>query len=331
MVNAIGHGFWHEEHEAALAAARARVQRGGPDAVVCGARNRTGAACQNLPIREGKGRCLNHAGPHAARLHRERQRRAFLSGKISHAEWSKAEARRAANRLGWAWKKNPWVPGRTIDLGPAENELRDDLARRGLDMTTLAPAVADWLRWRYRRTQIDRQDERGWLRVLVEALPERIAKAGARPADGAADADADATDACMPSHTSGRQRTRPGAGTGAKGSANAVQTWTPDADRPARTSKRLRDDAPRAPKVVRGKGYGRRGRPRTQPPKGEEMNDLMEAYRAHRVTVAPMLERCRSEGEQIAVLRALRDFMNNPSDAGARDRWCTYVRILREG
>lgn len=327
MVNAIGHGFWHEEHEAALGAARVRVQRGGPDAVVCGARNRTGAACLNLPIREGKGRCMNHAGPHAARLHRERQRQAFLSGKISHTEWSKAEARRAANRLGWAWKKNPWVPGTTIDLGPAEHDLRADLLRRGLDVATLAPAVADWLRWRYRRTQIDRQDERGWLRTLVEVLPGRITKAGPRPDAMPADVGADVVAGAEVAYTAepsnaAQPRTR---------APVKVRTWTPDGESSARTSKRLRDDTPRAPKVIRGKGYGRRGRPRTQPPKEEEMDDLMAAYRAHRVTVAPMLERCRSEGEQLAVLRALRDFMADPSDAGARDRWCTYVRTLREG
>ena len=109
-----------------------------------------------------------------------------------------------------------------------------------------------------------------------------------------------------------------------------VHRWTLHAERPSWTSKRLRDDTPAAPKVIRAKGYGRRGRPRTQPPMEEEMDDLMAGYRAHRATVAPMLERCQSKGDQLAVLRALQDFMADPNDAGARDRWCKYVRTLRE-
>ena len=71
-------------------------RRGSPQAPVCGARLRSGAACQNPPIREGKGRCLSHAGPHAARAFRERQKRRFEAGSISAAEWNRAEARRAA-------------------------------------------------------------------------------------------------------------------------------------------------------------------------------------------------------------------------------------------
>ncbi|MBW6507843.1 MAG: hypothetical protein K0B00_14025 [Rhodobacteraceae bacterium] len=293
-------GYLNEQQWAAFTAANARVRRGGPEARVCGARTRTGAACQNVPIREGKGRCLNHAGPHAARLHRARQMRDFMSGKISAEEWNRAEARRAANRLGWAWKKNPWTPGRTIDLGTAEGDLRADLSARGLDVDALPPAVADWLRWRYRRTQIDRLDARALLRVLTETLPGRIAKAGPRPA-----------------------------GSGAPTVALAARTWTPDGTGADATSKRRQPDQPRAPKVIRGKGYGRRGRPRTQAPKGDEMDDLMAIYRAHRTTLAPMLDRCRSEGERLAVLRALRDFQTDPNARSSREQWFAFLRSLR--
>lgn len=294
-------GIWHEDHAAALAAARVLTQRGGPNAAICGARTRTGAACLQPPLREGKGRCLRHAGPHAARLHREAQRQAFLSGKISAEEWNKAEARRAANRLGWAWKKAPWTQGHTIDLGAAEGDLRADLVARGLNVDALAPAVADWLRWRYRRAQIDRTDAKAWLRVLREALPERIAKAGPHPAGYDPSA------------------------------ALPARTWTPDAPLPGAGSKRVQPDQPRAPKVLRGKGYGRRGRPRTQAAKGDEMDDLMAVYRAHRATVAPMMERCRSEGERLAVLRALRDFLAHPEERGPREQWLGWVQALRAG
>ncbi|WP_114285678.1 hypothetical protein [Candidatus Halocynthiibacter alkanivorans] len=173
--------FWSLEHEAAFRDANQLVRRGGQCAAVCGARTRTGAACQNAPIREGKGRCLRHAGPKAAREHQEHQRRQFFAGKISAAEWSKSEARRAANRLGWEWKKGPSVPGSTIDLAALEAGFRRAIQAFCVDVALLAPAVADWLRWRFRRTQIDRQNERVWARILTVDLPDRIRKAGAKP------------------------------------------------------------------------------------------------------------------------------------------------------
>ena len=291
-----------EGRDEAFQVGRLIAARGSPGAPICGARTRTGTLCQQLPIREGKGRCLGHAGPHAARLHREAQRKAFLSGKISAEDWERAEARRAANRLGWDWKKNPWLPGRTIDLGPAEGTLRADMTARGLDVEALPPAVADWLRWRWRRTQIDRKSDRAWHRVVTEALPGRIARAGPRPS-GIAEVSA---------------------------SVNA-RTWKLNADSsvPEVTSKRTRADVPRAPKLIRGKGYARPGRPRTQPPREDEVEGLMSVYRAHRATVGPMLARCRSEGERMAVLRALRDFLADPSDRAPREQWLGWVQVLR--
>lgn len=124
-------GFWNDDHSAAFAAGRARTSRGRPDAAICGARTRGGTICQSLPIREGKGRCLKHAGPHAARLFRYRQRQNFLAGHVSAEDWQRAEARRAANRLGRDWKRNPWAQGQTIDLGHAEAALRRDVTESG--------------------------------------------------------------------------------------------------------------------------------------------------------------------------------------------------------
>lgn len=273
------------------------MSRGAPDAPECGARTRNGSACQQPPIKEGNGRCLNHAGPHAARKHRETQLRAFRAGKISSDEWNRAEARRAANRLGWLWKKNPWVPGRTIDLGAHEAEFVAELQGRGLDVEALPPAVADWLRWRFRRTMLDRRDEKAWLRVLVEALPLRVAKAGPRP-------EGDYMETTS--------------GTGTAWSVGSIEA----------SSKRARADQPRAPKVIRGKGYGRRGRPRTQPPTDNETENLMAVYRAHRDVVAPMFERCSGEGERLSVLRALRDYTENPNAPGPRERWLALARAF---
>ncbi len=100
---------------------------------------------------------------------------------MSAEEWNRAEARRAANRLGDQWKKKPWLPGSTIDLGAHESAFRDALGAVGVD--TLPPAVADWLRWCYRRMQIDRQNEEAWHKALTQDLPRRVADAGPRPTD----------------------------------------------------------------------------------------------------------------------------------------------------
>ena len=96
----------------------------------------------------------NSLPPYSA-LSRSRPRlwREFQSGKLSPANWHRHEAKRAANRLHDKWKKDPWLPGWTIDLGQAEGEMTDSLRDFGVDGDRLAPAVVDWLRWRYRRTQ----------------------------------------------------------------------------------------------------------------------------------------------------------------------------------
>jgi hypothetical protein len=198
------------------------------------------------------------------------------------------------------------VPGSTIDLDEHEGTLRAALADRALpyDMRTMAPAVADWLRWQFRRAQIDTTDEARWERVLREDLPRRVEAAGPPPAGWAGEA--------------------PGEAEAPAGGA----VWTPDDTAGDEWSKRHRPDVHRAPPKVRGKGYGRPGRPRTQPADEDEMADLMELYRQASDTVGPMLAACRTTGDQVATLRALRDYARNPNDAGARDRWMETARRL---
>lgn len=55
----------------------------------------------------------------------------------------------------------------------------------------------------------------------------------------------------------------------------------------------------------------------------------MEVFRGCRETVAPMLALCRTSGDQLALLRALRDFVRDPDDRSARDRWMEAAGRLR--
>jgi len=319
MVRPIRGGFRSDEHAAAFkAAARTLGGFGGPAMPTCGARTRNGGTCNHPALKGGNGRCLGHAGPHAARLYRERQRKAFMSGRISAEVWNKAEARRQATLTGNRWRKRPWLPGSTIELdAPDEADLRADLAQRGVDVDNLAPSVADWLRWKYRRTQIDRRDDGRWLKVVLDLLPERIRRAGPRPVQGEAEAG-----------TEGRQA-------GAVGRAEGVRwrplPWAMDraGSEAGAPSKRALPDRPKAPPVLRGKGYKRPGRPRTQPASEDEMTELMEVYRANAALAGPMLDRCPADGERLAVLRALRDFVQKPDDRRAREGWMAMVARFR--
>lgn len=275
-------------------------RRGAATAPICGARLRTGAACPNPPIREGKGRCLSHCGPYAARAFRERQKRRFEAGSISAAEWNRAEARRAANRLGDKWKKDPWVPGSTIDL--AEHEAAFRAALGGLDVDGLAPAVADWLRWRYRRTQIDTKNDKAWMKARTQDLPARIEKAGERPGEG-------------------RQKpARPGA---------APRVWTAAEAASGSSSRRSEPDRPKAPKVDRKKGHARPGRPRTRPVEEDEFEALMNVYRENAAILEPIMAQALGEAKQFAVLRTLRDYLASPGDVGACQRWLGLVEAAQ--
>ena len=163
-------------------------RRGGSLAPTCGARNRRGGTCQLPPIKGGNGRCIRHGGPALARLYRERQIADVKAGRMSFADWQRAEARRAANRLHDRWKRDPWLPGSTIALTAAdEDALRADVLAvgRGLPPAeAMPPAVADWLRWRWRRFRVDQDRPDRWRDVLTgQTLRERLAKAGARPPD----------------------------------------------------------------------------------------------------------------------------------------------------
>ncbi|WP_058279027.1 MULTISPECIES: hypothetical protein [Ruegeria] len=219
---------------------------------------------------------------------------------MSAEEWNRAEARRAANRLGDQWKKNPWLSGSTIDLGEHECAFRDALG--GLDVETLPPAVADWLRWRYRRRQIDRKNCVAWQKALTQDLPRRVADAGPRPVNGCG--------------RNAKPNMRP-------------RTWRVDTLERGSASKRTLPDNPKAPRVQRGKGCGRRGRPRTQPASENEQAELSRVYRENAAVLEPIMAGVAEEKKQLAVLRTLRDYLARPTDAEACKRWLTLVAAAR--
>lgn len=154
--------------------------RGGAKQKICGARRHGGGVCRRAPLK-GHWRCLMHCGPKAARTYRERQLADLRAGKLSPAEFQRAEARRAANRLRTMWRKDPWLLGSTIDLGDHEEAFLRAVGPSHLQYC--APSVLDWLRWRYRRLCIDREQMQKWQEVVHTDMPKRIAEAGPRPRD----------------------------------------------------------------------------------------------------------------------------------------------------
>lgn len=286
-------GFQSLEHEAKFRTASKQAGRSGAGAKFCGARTRSGATCRHPPLRGGR-RCLRHAGPHAARAYRDRQLDDLALGRITFDAFSRSEAKRAVNRLRWTWRKNPWHPGATIDLGPHEDRFLSEsgVARLGV---RVAPAVLDWLRWRYRRLRIDRKRDEEWLRVLREDYPRRVREAGP-PLSG----------------DDGAALTGP----------VAPPLW--QVDRPSVTSKRQRLDVQR-PTVE----------PQPRQLRERAMSDELDhnalglMVAQHRDTLAPLLDRCRSEGEeQRTLILALHDYLNAPDDAASGRRWRDAVTEL---
>lgn len=273
-------------------AAAKLFQRGGPLAPACGARTRNGGACTNPPIKESKRRCLSHCGPKAANAYRERQKRRFEAGQISAEEWNRAEARRAANRLGEAWKKDPWVLGRTIDLGEHEAAFVEALG--GIDVAALSPAVVDWLRWKYQRLQIDTRNDAAWMDVRLNKLPARVESAGKR------------SEATLGS---------------AAGTNGVLGVWQPSKGSSAAPSRRSLPDHPRAPQPPRRSAVARAGRPRVRPASADEQKELLDLYRDYVSVLRPIMELTNGEAKQWAVLRTLRAYLNSPQDAAAHQRW----------
>lgn len=326
--------------------------RGGDMSKQCGARTRNGALCTQLPIAEGKGRCLRHAGPNAAKAHRETQMRQLATGKTSPEAFARAEARRARNALEWAWTRDPRLPGQTIDLGDAEGAFQDAARALGVDVGALYPAQADWLRWKWQRYQRDRQDAAAWQKAVRVDLPRRRADAEVAVAladlgikDGRTREARAAKAAFRAGGAEGARQAvkamREAVGLSQRGEEARVQPWKRrsgagpltrapvkpwEARQGAGRWKRRLPDKPK-PEAAPAPPKRPLGRPPRVPDDPAEIAALAALLRETGPWVRAMFEAV-PEGERVAFLCDLAAFTRAPEDAKARARWAGWVAAL---
>jgi hypothetical protein len=81
------------------------------------------------------------------------------------------------------WERAPWYPTLTIWLAPRlEATFVEDCKRAGLSLSRTAPVCLDTLRWAWRRSVLNYNDDPGWQRALAAAR-KRQAKIGEPPDD----------------------------------------------------------------------------------------------------------------------------------------------------
>jgi hypothetical protein len=337
-------GFKSDLQRARFFEAQALYRRGGPLAPACGARTKTGVTCTQVPL-DGEARCLRHGGPGAARRHRQRQLAGLQTGRVSPDEWARAEARRARNAVTYAWKRDPRLPGRTIDLGPGEDAFRADAQAQGVDADALFPALADWLRWSWRRYIKDRPDDARWEKVVRQELPrcqaaadEAVVRRDLWPGDWRT-RDGRAIKAALRAGGLARaQAVAEGFRQGAEAAQGVVhdQRAAP-AKRPltdarvkpwtARTDggvwKRRLPDRVRAPKPQ--KPPGRPGRPRKRPVTPHEIEALAGALWQAGAQVHAMYANLPDDAARLGFLRDLNAVVAAPDDARAQRRWAAWV------
>jgi hypothetical protein len=345
-------GFKSDTQRQRFADAATLYVRGGALARTCGARLRTGAVCTQLAL-AGEPRCLRHGGPDAARRFRDRQRAGFKHGSVTPEAWARAEAKRARNALQWAWRKDPRLRGRTIDLGPDEAAFATSATGLGVDVAALYPAVADWLRWRWRRYQRDRVDGTLWQKVVQEDLPRQRATAdkavawaslgitdrrtvearAVRTAMRAGDvvraqAAVDALRAAS-SAAVDPDGVRAGAAPAGALTGLAVKPWTAGTGADG-WKRRLADRVKSPARTPSGppRPIGRPRRVRT-PDCADELAALCDVLRGAGPQVRAMYEAIPRQEDGVAFLRALLAYANAPDDAGAMRRWTGWVNALR--
>lgn len=118
----------------------------------CEATTRAGAPCRQ-PVRRGQTHC---------RLHGDRRSRPLPDIELSPDQL----ARRQRGRLNTKWLKNPWLEGATIALSP-DHDARIE-AEAGVNLDDLAPALRDWVRWRFATRVLRWKDFQSWQEAIVE-------------------------------------------------------------------------------------------------------------------------------------------------------------------
>lgn len=337
-------GFKSDLQRARFFEAQALYRRGGPLSPTCGARTKTGVPCTQVPL-DGEARCLRHGGREAARRHRQRQLAGLQTGRVSPDEWARAEARRARNAVTHAWKRDPRLPGRTIDLGPDEDAFRADAQAQGVDADALFPALADWLRWTWRRFIKDRQDDARWQSAVRQELPRRHATADEAvvrcdlwPHDWRTREGRAIKAALRAGGLVRAQAVAAGLQRAAEARAGVtfdqcevpakrpltdapVKPWTA---RPAGDGwKRRLPDRVRAPKPQ--KPPDRPGRPRKRPVTPHEIEALAGALWQAGAQVHAMYADLPDDAARLGFLRDLTGFVAAPDDARAQRRWVAWV------
>lgn len=339
-------GFKTETQRERFFEAATLYARGGPLARLCGAKLRTGGTCTQLAL-AGEARCLRHGGPDAARRYRERQKAGLEQGSVTAEEWARAEARRARNALTWAWRKDPHLPGHTIDLGPDEAAFVASAAALGVDVGGLYPAQRDWLRWRWRRHQKDRPDAARWAKAVREELPRQRAAAD----EAVAWADLGLGDKRTKAARAAKAAMRAG---GIERARAVVAALRAKADAAVDVGLRRTPDAPAGPMTQlpvqpwtarpAGQGWKRRqpdrrkatavpsgppkpiGRPRRTPDSPDELAALGEVLRAAGPDVRAMYAAV-ADGDRVSFLRDLAEFTRAPDDPRAQTRWMGWVAV----
>lgn len=282
-------GFIDDNHRASFLHSGRTTRFGSPGKSACGARTRKGERCQAAPL-TGHNRCLKHAGPKAAKAHREAQLRDLAAGRLDPAVFARAEEKRARNRLHDLWKKHgPWFPGSTIDLGPHEAQFATALDIAGWCVSRLPPGIADRLRWKFRRTVLDRSRPAIWAEVVHE-LPSLIAAAG------------DAPDEYIGPSMPGPAAVAP--------------------DRlPLHSRRRRADDA-----MISGKT--RTARQRSPPLPHLSPEDAAEMLFRNRADLAPVLSCCENEDQRSAVAAAYKLMLDRPDELKSRRTWSEIVQKI---
>lgn len=338
-------GFKSDTQRERFYGAATLYARGAALARTCGASLRRGGVCTQLAL-AGEARCLRHCGPDAARRFRARQLKGLETGSVSPEEWAEAEGKRARNALAHAWRKDPRLPGATINLGPHEGAFIEATQRLAVNVGALYPAQADWLRWRWQRTQGDRDDVAAWMRAVQVDLPKQRETA----ADAVLLADLGVTDGRTREAKAAKAALRVGGVAQAQRVLATLREAQSLSSAPARRECRKEPPKPftnAAPKPWTARatadGWKRRmpnapkptptdqlpkrpvGRPRRVPDAPDEIAMLGKVLRGAGPAVRTMFAAIPSHADQLRFLRDLDAHNRAPDDARVRRSWMAWV------